>query len=171
MQGSNGTKFQSIIGSLGQSSFTSPGKPFVPFPVLLPNQQKKMCSSSQRFFTQQGSKFSCLILPQSYWVHSHFCRDLPCEFTCSSWALRLPGTVPCRSVMPCFGEAAAHWGAVGLLMLQGCCSSTACALWYQLQFLCAIDTTQVRGTFPRTRRSSTGEQTDNLVLNTTVSYF
>lgn len=121
MQGSNGTKFQSITGSLGQSSFTSPGNLFVPFPVLLPNQQKKTCSSSQCFFTQQESKFSCLIPPQSYWVHSHFCRDLPCEFTCSI-----------RSLTPCFGEAASRSGAVGLVMPHGCCSSTPCTLWYQL---------------------------------------
>lgn len=56
MQGSNSTKFQRIIGSLGWSSFTSSGKPFVPFPVLLPKQHKKTCSFSQCFFTQQGRK-------------------------------------------------------------------------------------------------------------------
>lgn len=157
MQGSNGTKFQSILGSLGQSSFTSPGKLFVPFPVLLPNQQKKMCSSSQCFFTQQESKFNCLILPQSYWVHSHFCRDLPCEFTCSSWALWLPGTVLYCGATQCFREAASCSGAAGLVMPRGCSSSTPCTLWYRLRFLCAIDTTWVRRTFPRTRHSSTGE--------------
>ena len=164
MQGSNGTKFQSIIGSLGRSSSTSPGKLFIPFPVLLPKQQSKMCSSSPCFFTQQESKLSCLIRPQSYCVHSLFCRDLPCEFMRPSWALRLPGTVPRRGARLCYGEA------VAMVVPHGWCCSHPCAPWYRLRYLCATDTARVRMMFPRTRHNSTGEQTDDLTLCTTASY-
>lgn len=48
--------------------------------------------------------------------------------------------------------------------------NTPCALWSCLQFLCDIDTTQVRAVFLRTRHSYTGEQTHDFTLNSTVSY-
>lgn len=41
MRGSNNIKLQSIIGSLGWSSFTFPGKSFVLFPVPLPKAAQK----------------------------------------------------------------------------------------------------------------------------------
>lgn len=59
----------------------------------------------------------------------------------------------------------------GLIMPHRCCFSTPCAMWYHLQFICATYTTQVIRVLLRIRHSSTGEQTDDLALNTTVFYF